>query len=794
MQKIGRALIPLALFAAIAPAAAQSVEPESPASTDQPVDSIPVSVPDAADNQPPDKAPRPQSRLIEEVVVTAQKREEAIQDVPISIAAFSAESLDARGVFDTKSLPSITSAMSISEFGGFAFVYIRGVGSDAFVPSADPSVTTYVDGVFVPTSQGFSTDFGGVERVEVLKGPQGTLFGRNSTGGAINVVTKKPGGLFAADLQGEIGNYNERRAKAYVNIPITDSFGISVDGLYKDVDNQYTNTSREIVPQKSKSGRARLNWQATDNLNLDVAYFKSVQEGTGSLISKNIKPSPLFSFIAAVPGGTEDNRVSDTDFPSFVKGGSHVTSATVTLNLTPFDLKLSGADQLTNSDYSAYDFDGSSLPLVAFRTSGQFTKAKNAELQLLSKPDGFLGESFEYVIGAYYLKGEGGFKQIYLEPAPGLFSAFLQSPLTNLGDLLDNPVFGGLVDLLDQDVAANVFARGAVGTKSLSGYSQITWHATDIIDLTAGGRYQSEKRYLTFADTSLYIPATDTTQLLLPFQLQSNRTNNFSSRLVASVKPQDGWLFYASRAQGFKSGTYNVINIYAPPSFVKPELATAYELGMKADFFDRALRLNAALFENRIKNKQTGFVSLISGGAVVLGNAERTNIKGAEFDMTLVPLAELDPGLVVTANGAYLHARYTQYTDGPGFDDVTGIYNSGQNYTGSKVERTPKVSGGLGISQTVDVSNGEIEVAADAYYNSGFYYSPENYSDYKEDAFVLTNAHVSYLYQPWNVRVTAFGKNILDETYHISKFRTDFGLLSTLAYGPQYGLLVDVKF
>lgn len=759
-----------------------------------------------ADQRSEEQAPaRPRassSRLVEEVLVTAQKREEAIQDVPISIAAFSAESLDARGVFDTKALPNITSAMTISEFGGFSFIYIRGVGSDAFVPSADPSVTTYVDGVFVPTSQGFSTDFGGIERVEVLKGPQGTLFGRNSTGGAISIVTKKPGSEFSSSANATLGNYGEQRAKAYVNIPLSDSLGFAVDALYKSVDSQYTHTIREIVPQKSKSGRLRINWQAIDTLNVDVSYFKSVQQGTGSLVSKNINPSPLFSFIGVVPGGTADNRVADTDFPAFLDGGSDVASAVVTWELDPFDIKLSGADQETNSDYSAYDFDGSSLPLVAFDTRDQFTKAKTAELQLLSKPGGWLADNLTYVFGLYYLKGEGGFEQIYLKPGQPLFTALLTNPaLLPLIPEEAYTVLDPLLSFLDQNLAADVFARGAVGTKSISGYTQITWHATDKLDFTAGGRYQDEKRYLTFADTRAYVPATDTlTGPLLSFDLQSKTTSNFSSRLVASYKPADDTMLYLARSQGFKSGTYNVINIYTPPSFVKPELVTAYEGGMKADFLDRALRVNAAVFENRIKNKQVGFVSLLSGGAVSLDNAAKTTIRGVEFDVTVMPMPDLNPGLVLTANGAYLDAKYDRYTGGQGYgrpalNYADAIYANNNDYSGQKVERTPKWSGDIALSQTLDAGDdSEIEMAADVYYNSGFFYTPENKESMKEEAYSLLNGHASYVYRPWNFRVTVFGKNLLDKDYYISKFQTDFGILHTLAYERQYGVSIDWSF
>ena len=329
------------------------------AATSAELDTVPV---DVADKPAPPPAAKSSSRLIEEIVVTAQKREEAIQNVPISIAAFSAEALDARGAFDTKALAQITPAVSITEFGGFSFVFIRGIGSDAFVPSADPSVTTYVDGIFVPTSQGFSTDFGGVERVEVLKGPQGTLFGRNSTGGAINVITKKPGGEFEGSLQGTAGNYDDHRIKGYLNVPVTSWFAVSADGLFKKYDSQYVHENRKLIGQENKEYRIKALLQPADSMSLIVTYNHFDQKSVGSSISNNIDPSPAFS--AIVGGPDEDNHVAETDFDGITLGYAKTLSGTFEWNLPTFDFKLIAADQTLNQTYTSYDFDGSSVPLV----------------------------------------------------------------------------------------------------------------------------------------------------------------------------------------------------------------------------------------------------------------------------------------------------------------------------------------------------------------------------------------------------------------------------------------------
>ncbi|MDB5969679.1 MAG: TonB-dependent receptor [Hydrocarboniphaga sp.] len=763
---------------------------QATASPSTPVDSIPVEIaPVATDEDLSRESSGPRNRTIEEVVVTAQKREERLQDVPISIAAFSSEALDARGVFDTKALATITPALSITEFGGYSFVYIRGVGTDVFVPSADPSVTTYIDGIYVPSSQGLVTDFGGIERVEVLKGPQGTLFGRNSTGGAISVVTKKPGETFEGSVQGQLGNFNERRIKGFVTTPITDTIGASLDLIYKHIDSPYSHPDRELAADRSLAGRARVNWHPTDNFDIDLSYFRSDQKSTGSLISKNIKTS-IIGGLLLIPEQPDDYQLS-SDYPSYVKGYYEVASFGLRWSLPWFDAKIFGSDQSNVTDYTAYDFDGSALPLVGFYAKDQFTDAQTAEVQLVSRTDGWGGHDFDWVAGSYYVHSLGGYNNITLQLGKGVLNYAVTNALPL--DLPDNVV--DLFTRLDQFDGPGLTLQGIMGTKSISGYGQGTWHATDWFALTVGGRYQSEERYLTASNTSLFDSVTGNTIELLPYDLKSDKRTNLSTKFNVSVTPRDGVLIYASRSEGFKSATYNIAAIYTPPDFVKPELVTSYELGFKADFFARLLRLNAAIFDNSIKNKQTSNVALISGGAVRLDNAQKASIRGAEFDLTLTPLPDLDPGLAVTANGAYLHTVYDKFTSADDFNPTTGIYSSNLDNTGHEIERTPKFSGGVGVTQTMEAGRtGELELGADVYYNSGFFYTATNDDNDKEDAYKLVNARVSYLYTPWDLRITAFGKNLFDERYHTGLFQTDFGILSNLAYPVTYGLRVDWIF
>ena len=732
-------------------------------------------VPVSATQDPPetDEAARSsKSRVIEQIVVTAQKREERLQDVPISISAFSPEALAAQGVENTEELVNVIPGMTNTEAFGYNFTYIRGIGTDAFVPSVDPSVPTYVDGIFVPTSQGFITDFGGIERVEVLKGPQGTLFGRNTVGGAISIVTRAPGDEYAASLTADVGNYNTRNIKGYISGPITDWLSASLDFFQKRKDSQYKGVYFDAIPAKNTAGRARVLLRPLDDLKIDLTYYRSKQSATG-LVSKNTQPSALFdaaltTYDFATPGQDTlaDDYTAYGTIPPLIRGHMWVKSGTVTWELPWFDVKAIGSDQYVISPYTAYDFDGTELPITSFQGDDQFTDAQTGELQLISRPDGILGEWFDWVIGGYYVKTKAGYGGV---------------------DLYAGPQVGEHPHLVS-----------IIGVESISAYSQVTWHATDWLDLTAGARYQNEERKMLESTTGVaqgmpgerptnYVPA-------IFWPLDSDKTTNLSPKLVVSVKPRDGLMIYASRTEGFKSGTFNLVNIYLPPSYVEPEEIITYEVGVKSDFFDGNLRLNGAIFDNRIKNKQVGTVSLLAGGAVALSNADKARIKGVEFDVVTSPMPSLDPGLAVTLNASYLDAYYPSYTNGQGYNDI-GVFTNNADYTGNRIERTPRWSGSIGLTQAIDVlTNGQVEANINARYQSKIYYSAANNNSFSEAAYTLVNAQLGYIYLPWRLRATFYGNNIFDKRYHASLDITDYGVMSTLAYKRQYGFTLNWDF
>ena len=741
------------------------------------------------------------SRLVEEIIVTAQKREEQIQDVPVSVAAFSSEQLSALGVESTQDLGRVTPGLQFSGFAGFTLVYLRGVGTDSFLPYSDPSVATYIDGLYIPAQQGLVNSFGGVERVEVLKGPQGTLFGRNSTGGAINVITKSPDQATEISAQIEAGNFNTRKAQVYASFPITDTFAASVSGIYNEEDPYYRQVTDDLGPaelppadslkgDESKGARVKLRWTPTDTLDLGLSGYRLIQEGSSSTISALTNPSLLASGLGIEP------EVRDYEFhrnePTTLKVNNSTVAANATWTLPRFDLKLIGGHQVIVTDDAFYDFDQSAKDLVSFFTRNAYNRVSTGEFQITSNDQSWLSDRFEWIAGVYYLHSSGGYDPIILEVA--------NSGLPLISNL---PVLGPIANgLLPQGLGLQAAIHGVLETNAYSAFAQGTWDFTDWFALTLGGRYQIEDRFLTEQNVMLVSPLNGSESPLLNYSKPKVDQENFSPKVSLNFIPAEDVLVYLSYSKGFKSGTYNGINIYTPPTYVEPEEADAYELGLKSEWFGGALRFNAAIFETEIDKPQVTFVSLANGGAITFENAGSARIRGAEIDTLALPFASWNPGFVVTLGVSYLDSIFTDYQNGSGFDEDSGLFFGegaltgpmGRDFTGNRIPRSPEWSGNMGLNQTVDTAWGPLEVGVDVYYNSGFFYSAQNSNELQQREYSLLNARISYLLERWNTRLTLFGQNLDDETYSYAQFTADFGTADTLAPPRTYGLRLNWEF
>jgi len=758
----------------------------------------------AEDVPPPPAEPAvAERRAIEEVIVSARKRKEPIQDVPVSVSAFSGDQLDARGLDDVRDLQQVVPGLTVTDLGGYNMIYLRGIGTDIFIPSSEPSVATYIDGVYFPSGHALAQSFGAIDHIEVLKGPQGTLFGRNSTGGAVSIWSRNPGPQAETSIQASYSpRFSDTRTRVHVNLPIISGLAASLSAYYNRADNVYkldNGTDHTLPPEIGKGARLKIGIDFSDDLSLQLAGFIAQQRGTSTTASANVHPTPVLG--ATLPAETREYVVTANSEPKLTTD-SRAAYAILNWNNPGVDTKLLGSYYFVRAYDYVYDFDDTRQPIATYGADDEYQRFHTAELQFTSNDESWGGDWLKWVGGLYYLQSRGGYDPGYLR-----LLDFVRLPINNLVSALppalSNPL-NRLLGNLGLPQSLTFYFTGLLETESYSAYLQSTASVTDWLDITLGGRWQREERRLAQSDVDVGVHDALVGYSFAPAE---SSATNFSPKVSLDVRPLKDVLLYASFQQGFKSGTYNIINIFAQPEYVKPEKVSAYELGLKSEWFDRTLRFNAALFQNDIKDLQTGFMSFTSGGAVNLENAGKARIRGAELETIWQPLPTLDPGLLISGNATWLDAKYLSYEDGRGFcvrGDAhspascnllpDGIAYGNGDFSGHRIVRTPKFSGAVSLSQSFEVPGGQLELAGDYYYNSGYYYLAQNTPDTFEDAYDIINARISYLYRPYGLRVTVFGDNLADERYNLAQFHTDFGRQDSLAPPRTWGVRLNLDF
>ena len=771
---------------------------------------IPVAEEDQGEPVEP-VAPARKGRAIEEIVVTAQKREQSLSDVPVSVQAFSGGQLADAGALNNLDLPKITPGLTVTQQVGYTTTYLRGVGSDAFL-LADPSVVNYIDGIYFPFALTLVQDFGAVERVEVLKGPQGTLFGRNALGGAINVVTADPNTeRFDASLQTVYslheGEEERSKTRAHVNVPLADWLAFSVSGIYNSnerhvdgrINARLDNPGGDGLPRdRDRAGRAKVRLVPTDWLDINLGAYRLERDGIGTLYSVNTDPSLLGQLVGIRP---QDPFAGQNNEDVFTDNVGTTYYGEVALDAHWFDIKLLGSDQLIES-FQNYDFDGSSSPLALFEVDPAFADVQTAELQVTSNDNTWGASHFEWIFGAYYFRSTQG------------LLGFLQAATTNLDDgliagiKLPEPLLSivdGLIGNLPVPSGAIDFV-GLIDTESVAYFGQGTVDIFDWLDVTLGARFQEEERILN--ESSAGLRTTGGQTIPIPGQNFSgvddpafrDTTTSFDPKVALNFRPGWSWLgldplVYVSWQTATKSSTFNVVNLIDDPEFVEPEKIEAWEVGYKTRFFSGLTQLNLALFDYTIENQQVQFVSLLQGGAVTFENAAEASIQGAEFQLVTRILPSIFGDLTLNVGGAYLDSIYDRFPDGSGFNEVTGLLTANNDFSGNRVVRTPEFSGNAGLTQRFgSYLGGSWDVGVSYYYNSGFFYLAQNTSNVEEDAYDLLDARVSYTHAASGFRVSVFGSNLLGSEYNISRFPNDFGTNDAPAPKRTFGIRLNYDY
>ncbi|QIG53792.1 TonB-dependent receptor [Altererythrobacter sp. BO-6] len=578
---------------------------------------------------------------VQEIVVTAQKREENLQDTPISIVAFGSETLEQRGVNSlndlfTGAIPSVRIAPFVGRASAVS-IGMRGlVPFDATQVSRDPTVGVYIDGVYLGRVSGLGMELADVERIEVLRGPQGTLFGRNAVGGAISVVSKRPTGEFGVDIKGGIGNFSSRTGAVHMNLPQVAGVSVKVDGLIEDRAGFVRNPleSSNDYGEVDKIGfRIAGLWEPTDNLSILYAYDYSKEKPTNGYYylnstAQSAAVTPSFMTLDTKRVRTARIGLPVPVNPQRAEGHSVTAEWEATDNLT-----IRSISAWRELDSTQWEQDGGMLTSWgANRRFGRLSFANVSQSQF-SQELQFVGQAgdLKYIFGGYYFREKGR------DVATVFSSGTINSTLTGV-NLFPEPTADRGAAVPDRASEARVRSKALFG--------QLTWSPSTIagLHLTAGARYTDDHKDGRITVISGVDPD-------LTFVFNSSRIDPMAT---VGYDLSEDVNVYLKWSRAYRAGGANSRSIDFTP-FGEEEL-TAWEAGIKADLFDRRVRINLAAYTSELNDQQVDFVNPANVSNTETRNApEKRTIKGLEADLTIVPAR----GLALTANYVYTDAPPT---------------------------------------------------------------------------------------------------------------------------------------
>jgi iron complex outermembrane receptor protein len=686
---------------------------------------------------------RPEPLSGNEIVVVARRRAEKLIDVPIAVSAFTADQLSKQQAIDLSGIQGTAPNVNLVQGRGStsnANIFIRGIGQPDALQTFDPAVGVYVDGVYLSRIQGALFNLFDVDHIEVLRGPQGTLYGKNTIGGAVNVISKKPD-LEAFHASGNVtyGSYDQKLANAYVTIPlVADRLAISLAGVYDRRDGTVEDplTGRHYNDRNTQAGRAILRYKASDKVELTLAGDYTRQHtrptlgyATAPLTNVDLLTGAQQVISPAYPYGAYDYKASTS-----LKPGQDQTLHHWGVAFTA-DVELNDAFTLTS--ITAYrklkpnywlDFDATQLQL-ADAYVGVRQRQVSQEVQLKYDHGPLKG-----VAGLYYLNEHIRSNQLSLDDD---YIKLLGTPVTFQRPITDFQT-----------------------TQSYAAFGQLTYDFTDKLSATAGIRYTRERKHYVRSTYTILAGAASPPfdfpgSLPAPYtDLDHVDFHAWTPSFTLSYKPTRDTLLYASASRGFKSGGFNgrvnglgdvtqVIDgkTVIVPSF-KPETVWTYEAGAKGSFLGGRVSLSGDVFYSDYKDFQArvgGGTTGIAGGSFPVVNAGKLRIWGIETELAIKPTRAWS----IRADVGYLNAKYLR------FDDARRAPAFSCNPTGAhitcKPAFAPPLSASIGSDYAVDLNGaGTITVGGDARFVDKQWLSVDNRPGLYENGYWLFNAYVQY--------------------------------------------------
>ena len=685
----------------------------------------------------------------EEIIVTAQRTAQSLQRIPIAVSAVTADQLTQRGMTDTRSLQVSVPSLTLSENGVSVTPFLRGVGSNQSNPNDEPSVATYVDGVYIASPTGNIFSFNNIERIEVLKGPQGTLFGRNATGGVIQIVTRDPQQDPSLSLNVGYGNFNTVEASGYATTGLGPNLSADLAVIYNhNFDGYGRDTFRNADIMEREEFAARTKWLLRPGPNTEIRlsldYSKLNSTGTDYQLAQGVIG---VDGVSTYPG----RRRTRTDYAN--TGDNEVYGGSLRIDQ---DLQFARFVSITGYRHVVGDFhldqDATPLPLVRADIN-QFARQISQEVQLISPT----GSHVDWLLGAYYFNGH-----------------FAYTPLTIAG--------------LAAAPFASVDLFGSQSTKSYSGYAQATVPIFDRMHLTVGLRYTHESQ-----DTN---GRTESGGTVFPHAPnpncpgattdcpQSQSFDKLTWRIALDRQFTPDILGYVSYNRGIKSGGFNMINAGTPG--YAPEILDAFETGLKVDLAHRTVRLNIAAFLYDYKDIQV--FNITGGGAVLTQNAAAARLWGFDVDFAW----RVTPRFRLSAGFGYINSEYTDFPDATftppsPFD---GPQTQG-DATGNELIFAPKISFNASANYRIPSSIGEFALDAVVSYRDDVFVSADNRLTIP--GYWLANASVGWTSTDGRFGLRAWVRNLFDTDYYANRTEQALGDIQYLAPPRTFGVTASLN-
>jgi iron complex outermembrane receptor protein len=687
-----------------------------------------------------------------EIVVTALKREQKVQDIPASISAVSGDSLAQRGITNIRDLTTVVPNLVWGQFAGTSLITIRGVGSSIDSGVSEPTVATYVDGLALPRGTMSGLNSIDLERVEVLRGPQGTLYGRNATGGAINFVSAKPSRTFEGKVEGSAGSRNAWGVAGYISGPLAEGVYVRISAGRDKQDGyvEVLNTGQRLAGVDDKYGRLAVLLEPTANLSVDLSlrYQKS---DAAVAYQQQLAPTPFVSggLSTNVPNQIYANQPFSSSRETLVAQG--VITYEASDNITVRSL----TGYIDHKSHDAYDADSTTVPFYYSPDFARPSRSFSQEFTILGDFD-----RLNFILGGYYFNEK--------------YSADTGATLESGGAA----AFGGVP--VNSEFLIGLSSR----IHNVAAYGDLTYAVSDHFKINLGLRVNHEDN--TFGQSSSFFSANPPLVFAPAFNTEFKvKSTKVLPKVAFLVDLSPDVHAYAQWTRGYKSGGGNLGSPGVINPGYNPESLDAYEIGLKSQFFDKRVTANIAAFYYDYTDLQ---VFTFTPPATSLVENADARIFGIEGDFRFEPTDHLTLKFAAT----YLDGTFKNFV---GTDPFAGQV---VNLDGRQLPRAPKFTINAGFEQRFDLGGSlfsELTLTGDVVYNSRTVLRYFDLSPYDhQDAYALVNLSASVTDEGKMTRLSVFVNNLTDQTVRQSTFAQAPSYVGS--YGPPrtWGVRISRRF